>query len=608
MQSFFYGASLLLASVVFYIMKILYQIFFTIATKSLFSNAVIDSVVGRVWALIGIIMIFKLAISLINYMVNPDEFSNEKTGFGKVIQRVLISLLLLGFCKMGFTTMYRLQALILQTDIIPSVIMGSNLYGNEQNGAFKAEEQSELLVEDVFHGAFQVSKDNTNASKINEIIKNGNLYDLSKYIDGDGVKYYMFLDSAMGAFIDYVLLLFCLDIAVRSVKLSFYQLLAPIPIILYIDPKKGDERIQSYLKAVGGTFATLFEREAIIYIIVFAVYLLTTLFTDKPLIICDITATGIDDSTCGFKNVNSGLDLIALAFIIMGLFMFAKQAPQLIKDVTGLDFDKNAPGLFSFKDREKAVMSSTPWGAEAYAEREKHRLEQRNTRRQQAREARQNRYMERHGITDSNDPRNLEFLGNIRHPIAARRMRQAQNAHTDATNAAAAETTAQENATMAQNRYDNLMSERQNLDVQLEQANIQHTAAQAMQTAAKADEVASLAALSSYIHSGGTNQDILDSLKQTYNNNLVRRQTADAEVSRTNASVAAATNNIRNVNSELAIAAQNVRDAQENVTAAHTATSAAQKQERIANTAANGVIPVGAPADRKTANDHASGH
>jgi hypothetical protein len=32
-----------------------------------------------------------------------------------------------------------------------------------------------------------------------------------------------------------------MDVAVRSIKLAFLQLIAPIPLIAKIDPKKGDE-------------------------------------------------------------------------------------------------------------------------------------------------------------------------------------------------------------------------------------------------------------------------------------------------------------------------------------------------------------------------------
>ena len=92
--------------------------------------------------------------------------------------------------------------------------------------------------------------------------------------DGDEVfvfSYMYVVATAAGAFLCYILLLFCFDIAIRSVKLGFLQLIAPIPLISKIDPKKGDEVFSKWVKECTSTYALLFIRLLAIY---FAIYMI----------------------------------------------------------------------------------------------------------------------------------------------------------------------------------------------------------------------------------------------------------------------------------------------------------------------------------------------
>lgn len=58
----------------------------------------------------------------------------------------------------------------------------------------------------------------------------------SEAVRDDQLTYYFPISTVAGIFILYVLLNFCFDMALRVVKLAFYQIIAPIPVICRVIP------------------------------------------------------------------------------------------------------------------------------------------------------------------------------------------------------------------------------------------------------------------------------------------------------------------------------------------------------------------------------------
>ena len=115
-----------------------------------------------------------------------------------------------------------------------------------------------------------------------------------------------------------ILLSFTIDVAVRAVKLAVLRLIAPIPIISYMDPKGSkDSAFNSWVKTLTSTYLDLFIRLAAVY---FAIFLIQDMIVNGVVI-----------------NHGSGvIGIISLILIWIGIFVFAKQAPKFIKDVLGL--------------------------------------------------------------------------------------------------------------------------------------------------------------------------------------------------------------------------------------------------------------------------------
>lgn len=73
----------------------MYQVFFNVASAQLFESETIKNFYGRVQLIIGVFMVFKLAVSILQGIMDPDKFMNPKEGFGNFITRVVVALALL---------------------------------------------------------------------------------------------------------------------------------------------------------------------------------------------------------------------------------------------------------------------------------------------------------------------------------------------------------------------------------------------------------------------------------------------------------------------------------------------------------------------------------
>ena len=78
------------------------------------------------------------------------------------------------------------------------------------------------------------------------MIYTGNFRYVTTYVDQmldstetkESVTYTFIISTIAGCFLIYIILSFCIDLGVRAAKLVFYQLIAPIPILMRLIPGK----------------------------------------------------------------------------------------------------------------------------------------------------------------------------------------------------------------------------------------------------------------------------------------------------------------------------------------------------------------------------------
>ena len=81
-----------------------------------------------------------------------------------------------------------------------------------------------------------------------------------------------------GAFCLYAFASFSIDMGVRAAKLAYYQIIAPVPLIMQVLPKYKDT-FSKYIKNVVSTFLEVFIRISVVYIVVYVICHLQDLFS-----------------------------------------------------------------------------------------------------------------------------------------------------------------------------------------------------------------------------------------------------------------------------------------------------------------------------------------
>lgn len=343
-----------LDKVVYGFIPTVYNILTDIAETTIFSQDIIDLFASKIYALLGIFMLFKVSFSILTYIVDPDAFLDKSKGFSKLISNIIITLVLLVLTPWIFSQAMDIQSIVLRDNIIGSLfsVTGTDATSNGDPGnkmayeTFKAfyhidtnlfpecesGESSALADPDGCVAKLGLTNDEGNQLKdtLNYAYNTNSVsiymdYDLLNLKDtGDEFVFYYLpvVSTICGVVILLLLIVFCFDIAVRSIKLGFLNVIAPIPIISRIDPKKGKETFDKWVKLCISTYLDLFVRLLAIY---FAVFIISQ--------VIDLQFVSLETGTS--KDVGAFVKV----FIILGALIFAKQFPKLIEDITGIKMD-----------------------------------------------------------------------------------------------------------------------------------------------------------------------------------------------------------------------------------------------------------------------------
>ena len=356
--------------IIYFLLSLLFKIFFNIVNANIFDNEVIMSFYNRVQLLLGVLIIFKLSFSLVSGIVNPDQVKDSKKGVGNIIFRIVITMVMLTLLtplsgipesaapehsynrdlkEQGilFGTLQSFQDRILSGNVLGKLILGVS-DDNLVETNFIA--QSKALVTTVVKGFININfksdgvtwmcsadgdyNDDFDYETYTKSRNYNDILDLGTSMCDDGKKYkfsYIWgLSWVLGIAYIFVVASFCVDIAIRLIKLVILRLIAPIPIISYIDPKSADSgAFNSWVKTLTKTYLDLFVRIILIYFVVFICFSMLDMLANNL----------VYESNDAFINV------LSTVVIWLGLFMFAKQAPKFFMDMFGIKGD--AKGFFS---------------------------------------------------------------------------------------------------------------------------------------------------------------------------------------------------------------------------------------------------------------------
>lgn len=366
-----------------------YDLVIKLSTAELLKPATIKSLTGNLYIIFGVVAFFRLALLLVNAIIDPEKLNEKGKGLSNIFFRVVGMVILLAVTPFLFEMSYDLQGKLVGADasenIIFKTILGNNanIASPKNSNAGKALQNialsslitidKEYLVNDkqcnvgendcgfypltcvpnnddegtcTLQGGYvygdncswpncQKAVDKYNEMYVAEDMSPAKLAayaGTSKKIEVEGVEQevyvynYMFIITGIvGVAMTYIIISFAIDIAVRMFELIVLEILSPLFIATFVDPKSAQSGpFKNWLSAVGKSYASLYIRLAIIALMV----LLVSIINQSKM----------------FQSMGD-VSGWAKIFMVIGLLIFAKKAPKWIGDMIGIKGDGGLGGL-----------------------------------------------------------------------------------------------------------------------------------------------------------------------------------------------------------------------------------------------------------------------
>lgn len=342
------GIFLFIDGIVYQLLGYVYNLFNVIASARVLSQDTLATLANRVYIVIGVVALFLVAYALLTAIIDPDKASNGEASMGKIIPNIAIAIVAIALVPTVFSYAYRIQKIILCDNVIAKWILDTNPTSSDDAGAYLAttlfqsfyypkgdngngisnEDEYNTRLDNIYDSNGQSLTEAFNSAKSGDKTVHEALKDFGKNITNGEIGYFIIVSTLAGGFCVYVLLNYCFDAAKRAVKLAYLQLIAPLPILTIIIP--GQKKIfQNWLKKTISCFTEIFVRIFVIVIVAF-------IAENLPNLVFDMSSMFNDGYGC-VTEIGLVTALLVKALLILGLFAFAKEAPKLVSDITGID-------------------------------------------------------------------------------------------------------------------------------------------------------------------------------------------------------------------------------------------------------------------------------
>lgn len=381
-----------------------YNLVIKLSTAELLNHSTIKSLMSNLYVLVGVVAFFRLALLLVNSIIDPEKLNEKGKGLSNIFFRVVGMLILLVVTPMLFQMSYELQGKIVGADTGKNIIFKTLLGDNANIGSSKEGNAGSALQNIALSSLITIDKEylvNGKQCKIGKENSDCGFYPLTCVSNGDGtctpqggyvygkecdwancqnavnvynemyvnedmspsklagyvgvskkieingsdekqevyVYNYMFIVTGIvGIAMTYIMFSFAIDIAVRMFELIVLEILSPLFIATFVDPKSAQSGpFKNWLSEVGKSYVSLYIKLAIIALMV--------------LLVSIINQSSI------FQNMGN-VSGLAKIFMIIGLLIFAKKAPKWIGDMVGIKGD--GMGLWTPKKlRENMAFGNT---------------------------------------------------------------------------------------------------------------------------------------------------------------------------------------------------------------------------------------------------------
>lgn len=315
---------------IFSLVSFLFDILIKITQVDLMDTS---EIYQRVIMIFTVVITFYITFEFVKYTVSPENITDKQKGAMPLFARIVIAILLLAFTPKIFTTAMTLQERVINTQVLPKVILGAPAVGEGEDLASSGRVFASNLFSVFyrFDNAKCLSDGNNNKTcletkeEVEEVVRNvsstenilhtlfaGPLFS-DEFWTGlkSGVEFNPLFAILFGGFLLYVIFMYCKDVALRYVQLVFLQIISPIAILSYIAPNK-EGMFKKWLKQCTTTYLDIFIRLALLYFMMLVM---------KQFLGHDLTRDGM----------NAGL--FVKLFIIFALLRFVLKVPKLLQEL-----------------------------------------------------------------------------------------------------------------------------------------------------------------------------------------------------------------------------------------------------------------------------------
>ena len=295
-----------------------------------------SNLIDNLKAIIMVLVVYKLGISLLQYMIKPEDAQSNGS---KIVTNIFITAALLisynfifsvfnelGMMIMGNPTNYPYTTLSTIADVTASdadnkglimrFVFGADSDSIDDVGDFLAYSTMSIFLHDY-------GNEESSTNLRNEICDDEGKCDFSrmKNLSSDidqTVEFHWGISSIVGIYLIYTIVKSAIQIGIRMFKLLILQILAPVAIITIIKDGTKSSVFQKYIKTYGSVFAEAFIRMLTMLIIVVFV---CKFFINKSDFFGSLSAEG------GWVNF-----LITIVLVIAA-FKFAGDIPKFIGQI-----------------------------------------------------------------------------------------------------------------------------------------------------------------------------------------------------------------------------------------------------------------------------------
>ena len=125
-------------TIAFSLIDDVYNTFLVFAENQIISSDAVDSLMNNIYILVSLFAFYRLAVLLINSIIDPDKLLEKKKGLSSIFARVVIMLVALVTSPLIFKELNELQTYIVSENVITRVILnnGSNSIDARRNSKY----------------------------------------------------------------------------------------------------------------------------------------------------------------------------------------------------------------------------------------------------------------------------------------------------------------------------------------------------------------------------------------------------------------------------------------------------------------------------------------